>query len=155
SPNHEPMLKKRLTEEGIEREIPFVASEDLCVPLLDNSYDNVLIFQALEGVPEPERLIAEATRLLKENGRVIITCRNKWSWFFLTFLWSIRRETVWNLGPFWPLSPRKIFRMLRHTFAGSFSGVSPTPAKIGTLVKKWPFNYLCRLIVFIGEKSAP
>jgi len=153
SPNHELMITKRMKEEGIAKNIPFVANEELRAPLPARSFDNVLIFQGLESVPEPERLIAEAKQLLKENGRLIITCRNKWSWFFFTFFWSLRRETVWNFGPLWPLSAGRLSRMLRHAFTGSFFGVSPLPQKIGTVVKKWPFNYLCRLTVFIGEKS--
>lgn len=153
SRNHQPMIRKRMKEEGIEKEIPFIADNDLHIPLPDSSFDNVLIFQGLEAVPEPERLIAEAKRLLPESGRLIITCRNKWSWFLLTFLFSMRKETVWNFGPFWPLSPRKLSDMLRPVFTGVFWGISPLPAKIGVLVKRCPFNYLCRLTVFVGEKS--
>lgn len=153
SRNHGPLIKKRMKEEGIEKEIPFFANNELRVPLPDNSFDNILIFQGVETVPEPERLIAETARLLKTGGQLLITCRNKWSWFFLKFLWAVRKETVWNLGPYWPFSPRRLRGMLRSRFSGDFLGISPLPRKIGTLVKKWPFNYFCRLIVFAGEKT--
>ncbi len=153
SRNHESMIKKRMTEEGIGKEIPFVADDELRIPLPDNSFDNVLIFQGLEILPEPGQLLKETERVLKMNGRLLITCRNKWSWFFLTFLWATKKETVWNFGPYWPLSAGKLSGMLQHKFTGAFFGISPLPTKIGTLVKKWPFKYLSRLIVFIGEKS--
>lgn len=151
--NHEAIIRKRLKEEGIEKQIPFVADSDLRVPFPAHSFDNILVFQGLEGVPEPEQLIKETERLLKTGGRLIITSRNKWSWFFLAFLLLTRRETVWNFGPYWPLSPRKLRSMLRTRFSGVFLGISPLPKKIGALVKKWPFNYFCRLAVFIGEKT--
>lgn len=152
SQNHEALIAKRLKEEGIEKEIPFVADDGLRVPFPDNSFDNILVFQCLEGLPEPERLVGEAERLIKTGGRLVITCRNKWSWFFLQFFWFIRRETVWNFGPYWPLSPKKLRGMLLGRFSGAFLGISPLPKKIGAVVKKRPFNYFSRLIVFIGEK---
>ncbi|MEK7208374.1 MAG: nitroreductase family protein [Patescibacteria group bacterium] len=153
SQNHEPMLKKRMQEEGIKKAPPFVADCELRVPLPAHSFENILIFQCLEILPEPERLLAEAERLLAKRGRLFITCRNKWSWFFFTFLLTTRKETVWNFGPYWPLGAGKLRRMLGRTFTGAFWGISPLPTKIGRLVKKWPLNFLSRLVVFIGEKA--
>lgn len=43
--------------------------------------------------------------------------------------------------------------LLRGNYTGTFFGISPLPRHIGRLVKKWPFNYFFRLIVFIGEKT--
>ena len=153
SENHEPIIRKRMKEEGITNEIPFIADDELSIALPDNSFDNVLIFQGLEILPEPSRLIKETERLLKMNGRLFITCRNKWSWFFLKFLWVTKKETVWNFGPYWPLSPTKLRGMLRDKFTRNFLGISPLPRHIGRHVKKWPFNYFSRLIVFIGERT--
>lgn len=100
SENHGPIIRKRMKEEGITADIPFVANNALHVPLPDHSFDNTLIFQGLELLPEPALLIKETKRLLKANGHLVITCRNKWSWFFLKFLWATKKETVWNLGPY-------------------------------------------------------
>lgn len=152
SPNHEPIIKKRLREEGVEKEIPFVWSDTLNVPLPDGSFDNILIFQALETVPEPEKLIAESARLLKTGGKLFISARNNWSWLGLSYRWSTVKETVWNFGPFAPLSPRRLRALLAGAFTGTYSGISPTPKKIGKLVLKWPWKFLSKLMIFSGEK---
>ncbi len=154
SPNHRPMITKRMREEGIDTDIPFVSDETLRVPLQSGSYDAVCIFQGLEGLPDPARLLREATRLLRQGGRLIITCRNKWSWFFPAFLRTTRKETVWNFGPCWPLSPRALARMLRSTYSGTWLGISPLPRRIGRIVSAFPSRFLSRIVVFIGEKRA-
>lgn len=150
--SHEPMITKRMREEGVHKEIPFVANDALRVPLPDGSFDNVLIFQGLECVPEPALLIQEAARLLRRSGRLTITSRNKWSWFFLVFLWSVRRETVWNFGPYWPLSPRVLAHMFRGVFLGTWTGISPLPQRIGRVVTRPLLRFFCRLAAFVGEK---
>lgn len=152
SPNHESIIKKRMKEEGIEKEIPFTCDENLTVPFPDGSFDNVLVFQALESVPNPGVLVKEATRLLSQNGRIVITGRNKWSWLFVNFLRTTRKETVWNFGPYWPISPRELKGLVQNTFKGTWYGVSPVPNRIGKLMVSWPWKYLCRLTVFTGEK---
>lgn len=153
APGHESIIKKRLAEEGLQKNIPFFADNRLKVPLPDGFFSNILIFQGLEILPEPDLLIKEAERLLKPGGRLIITCRNRWSWLFAQFKFSTSRASVWNFGPYWPFSPLSLRRLLNRAFDGKFLGISPLPNKIGVLVKKWPFNYFCRLLVFIGEKA--
>jgi SAM-dependent methyltransferase len=44
------------------------------LPLTDASADTVLSTQVLEHVPEPERYLAEAARILKPGGHLILTC---------------------------------------------------------------------------------
>ncbi len=152
SEQHRLMIEKRLKEEGVVKAVPFVWNDKLEVPLPDGSFDNVLIFQSLEGLPEPEKLVAEAARLLKRGGRLCITCRNKWSWLGLSYFFATIKETVWNFGPFAPLSPRTLRVLLSPGFQGIYSGISPSPKGIGSLVVMRPWKFFCRLLVFTGEK---
>lgn len=44
------------------------------LPFADNSFDTVLCTEVLEHLPEPCRAIDELHRVLKPNGRIILTC---------------------------------------------------------------------------------
>ncbi|UUZ69977.1 class I SAM-dependent methyltransferase [Polaromonas sp. P2-4] len=46
--------------------------------LPDNSVDLFISFETLEHVPHPERLIAEARRILRPSGRFIVSVPNLW-----------------------------------------------------------------------------
>jgi ubiquinone/menaquinone biosynthesis C-methylase UbiE len=47
---------------------------DLCnIPMADNSFDNIMITEVLEHVPEPNDAIREAARILRPGGRIIVT----------------------------------------------------------------------------------
>lgn len=153
SPNHEPIIRKRLREEGIETNVPFLCDDGLRVPAPDGAFQNVLLFQALESVPDPKLLLDEATRVLQTGGRLIVSCRNKWSWFYLQYVRSIRRETVWNFGPYVPRAPSLLRSCLGRGVRGTMFGISPTPKRIGIVARAWPFNHFSRLFFFVGEKT--
>ncbi len=42
-----------------------------CLPYADQSFDVVIVSNALHTVPEPEKALAEIRRVLKENGVLI------------------------------------------------------------------------------------
>ncbi len=47
------------------------------LPLKDSSYDNVTLLAVIEHVNNPEKLVANCKRILKEDGRIIITVPSK------------------------------------------------------------------------------
>jgi len=52
------------------------------LPFEDNSFDLVLLYEAIYYLPEPEKFINEAKRVLRDNGILIICTVNKqWSGF--------------------------------------------------------------------------
>lgn len=59
--------------------ISFQAADVLRLGFLaDNSIDLFVSFETLEHVPYPERLIAEAKRILRPGGRFIVSVPNQW-----------------------------------------------------------------------------
>ena len=42
-------------------------------PFKDSEFDNVVSFQVLEHIPNPERILFEINRVLKENGKLLLT----------------------------------------------------------------------------------
>lgn len=62
-----------------EGRISFKASDVLQLDFLpDNSIDLFVSFETLEHVPHPDRLIAEAKRVLRPGGRFIVSVPNLW-----------------------------------------------------------------------------
>ncbi len=63
------------------RRIALVRQEEFRLPFRDSSFDLVVLWQVLEHVFTPEakrRVIAEATRVLKSGGHVLIETPNQW-----------------------------------------------------------------------------
>lgn len=62
-----------------ERRISFQAADILRLDFLpDDSIDLFVSFETLEHVPHPDRLIAEAKRILRPGGRFIVSVPNQW-----------------------------------------------------------------------------
>jgi len=54
--------------------VDYVVLPGESIPLADASVDTLLSTQVLEHVPEPGRYLAEAARVLKPGGHLILTC---------------------------------------------------------------------------------
>lgn len=50
-----------------------IVSDITNIPIDDQSFDNVLCSEVLEHIPDPVAALNELTRILKKNGRLIIT----------------------------------------------------------------------------------
>lgn len=60
---------------GQDRET--VVADMRALPLADHSFASVLAVQSLEHVPDPERVLAEVTRVLAPEGRAIFVTPNR------------------------------------------------------------------------------
>ena len=64
--------KTNAKEAGVNKQVNFIKANYANVPVLSGSYD---IFWALESIvhsPDKEAVVAEASRVLKVNGRIVI-----------------------------------------------------------------------------------
>jgi len=50
-----------------------ITSDIISIPVWNNSFDYILCTEVLEHIPHPELAIKEFSRILKENGRLILT----------------------------------------------------------------------------------
>lgn len=57
---------------------PDVFGTALTLPIASNSVDTIVSFQVLEHVPDPDRMISETNRVLKENGYAILSTNLLW-----------------------------------------------------------------------------
>lgn len=65
------------------------------LPFANESFDVVILFHALDLAARPHQALREATRVLTEDGRLVVTGFNPWS------LWGVRRlfgrrRAPWN-----------------------------------------------------------
>ena len=63
-------------------DVTVIQADAQSLPLDDNSFDVVLLYEAIYYIPEAEKFVSEAKRVLRENGVLIICTVNKeWSGF--------------------------------------------------------------------------
>jgi ubiquinone/menaquinone biosynthesis C-methylase UbiE len=148
SPRNLEFVRLRVANEGLpaERLTPLVMAGPR-LPAADASMDAVFLPQILEGVPEPAALLAEARRVVKPGGRVVVTMRNACSWFGLHYRLSIATGQVPNFGPYRPRSPQRLARWCAKAGLDPRSrvGISPLPSRIGQVWRGLGAGW-CRLV---------
>lgn len=58
----------------------FVQADGYNLPFPDDLFDKTLLYDIIEHVDNPMKLMKEAFRVLKPNGTVLITTPNAWHW---------------------------------------------------------------------------
>ncbi len=99
-------------------------------PIPDASLDRVLIVHGLEEAPQPQRLMREIWRVLKDDGRVIIIASHRRG------LWSVIDTTPFAAGR--PFLKRRLEKLLRDAvFRPRFwnSALFFPPLRSGLLLK--------------------
>ncbi|MCX7121335.1 MAG: methyltransferase domain-containing protein [Gammaproteobacteria bacterium] len=71
----------------------FIQASTDCLPVQSESMDIVLLMHSLESSKKPQKTIAEAYRVLRPNGQLIIFGFNCWSLWRLPWLWRKRYYT--------------------------------------------------------------
>lgn len=80
-------------------------AEEDALPFPDLSFDRVLLVHGLEAAENARRLLREAWRVLKDDGRLMVIAPNRRGW------WAHVESTPFGQGQ--PYSPGQIGRLLR------------------------------------------
>ncbi len=148
-------IAERLRQEGIAQPIECLLMDGPKLPLEDNSMDAVTLFQVLEHAPEPERLLEEVRRVLKPGGTAVLTVRNLYSMFGLSFHLRLSREQVPNQGPYRPMAATRVRAMLASRFRIDREvGISLGSEGDDNIVTG-PLRYVSRVFAVRVVKAAP
>jgi SAM-dependent methyltransferase len=100
---HAPPLGVRLMAGGPMAGAICAAEADH-LPFPDLSFDRILLVHGVEPSGSPERLLREAWRLLRDDGRLLVVAANR------TGLWANAESTPFGQGQ--PYSQRQVDRLL-------------------------------------------
>jgi SAM-dependent methyltransferase len=81
------LTKRRLALGGLEGQSMAADGEDL--PFADATFDEVYSFGVIHHTDHPESVAAEMYRVMRPDGRFLVTLYNRWS------LFTFRRYAVW------------------------------------------------------------
>jgi SAM-dependent methyltransferase len=82
-------------------------AEEDALPFPDLCFDRVMSIHGLEAAENARRLLREAWRTLKDDGRLIVVAPNRRGW------WAYRENTPFGQGQ--PYSPGQIGRLLKSS----------------------------------------
>ena len=86
-------ISERVIAKNLERGLngEFVRANILDgLPMADASFDRVFALEIMEHVPRPERLLTEARRLLKPDGRLLLSVPNPY--YYMEIVNEVRRR---------------------------------------------------------------
>ena len=89
---------------------------DGILPYANASVDTVVLPQVLEHVPDPQAMLDECARILKQGGHLVVSTRNMTSAYGT--LWREAESTaqIPNQGPFIPLPATDVHAWLTDRF---------------------------------------
>lgn len=164
SPEIIDFLRRRFKALGIKRGVRAKTGHLYRLPYQAGHFDTVMCFKRLEMLPDPAKILAEARRVLKPGGTLILTAwktRNIYSLHYSLKTGLLGKNMVTsNEGPIKPLSVGSIRRMLRRNGFSimeerginlapwSFGGFSMQGLSSGRIMKP-----LCRTVFFRCRKA--
>lgn len=110
-------IKERLHQEGLAADqVGFDLMVDGILPYANASVDTVVLPQVLEHVPDPQAMLDECARILKQGGHLVVSTRNMTSAYGT--LWREAESTaqIPNQGPFIPLPATDVHAWLTDRF---------------------------------------
>jgi len=81
---------------GDKDDVEYVESNYSELPILSGSLECLVLPHILELLDNPRRLLSEACRVIKPEGKIVIYCFNKFS------LWGIANQFRRKNYPYWP-----------------------------------------------------
>ena len=67
-----PAMLARARPRGAKLDVDFVLGDSMALPFADSQFDHVVLHLIVAVVPEPQRCLSEAARVLKPGGTIIL-----------------------------------------------------------------------------------
>lgn len=78
--------------------LKFIVSDAQNINLPSNNFDLIISCETLEHIPEPQKMAKEIFRLLKPNGKFILTTENYFNGMYLAWLQTWLTKKPFNSG---------------------------------------------------------
>ena len=87
--------KKRFAR---SKKMSFKTGDAHALPFTNNEFDGVFCLETMEHVEDPDKVIKEASRVLKKNGYMIVLVPSEnWLFRFIVWpLWTLWRGKIWK-----------------------------------------------------------
>jgi len=110
-------IRERLNQEELGHlSLEFSTMPGPHVPLPDHHADVVVFLQSLEHMRDRPAVLAEARRILKPNGVLIVSARNLTSRYGITWKQLESKGQVPLQGPFVPIPARTLIELVNRDF---------------------------------------
>ena len=87
--------KRQLAQKSLAK---FLVADAQSLPFADKSFDLVVSCECLEHIPKPEKALAEMYRVLKPNGKLVLTTENYSNGMLVYWLLSWFKRKPFNSG---------------------------------------------------------
>ena len=114
--NNLTFIRDRLAREGITRPLRGLRYDGRRLPWDDQTLDLVVVAQSLEHMADPAAILAETRRVLRPDGHLLLSARNRTSRYGAQWARVESRGQVPLQGPFTPLRPRELLTLLQPHF---------------------------------------
>ncbi|WP_308206223.1 nitroreductase family protein [Aliihoeflea aestuarii] len=114
--NHFDFIADRCRREGVGRPIDYALMVEGRLPFDDHSIDLLVVPQTLEHMADPQAVLADAARVLKPSGRLVVSARNLTSRYGAEWARVEAKGQVPLQGPFTPLRPRRLLDLVNARF---------------------------------------
>jgi len=98
----------------------FILSDVHSLPLRDGTFNLVTCLEVLEHLPEPDMVISESWRILRDEGRLFVSTPDdgKRLWRIIWFFWqNIGRGTAWRHKHIYNFDEEKLIRLVHPFFS--------------------------------------
>ncbi|MBS9721808.1 nitroreductase family protein [Tianweitania sp. BSSL-BM11] len=109
-------IQDRLPREGITHSVEGALFSGTSLPFATQSVDLVVIAQSLEHMADPAAILREVRRVLRNEGHLVLSVRNRASRYGAEWARSEARGQVPLQGPFTPIGPKRLQQLLCANF---------------------------------------
>ena len=83
--------------------VNYILADAKNLPFRDNNFDVIIMLATLEHITERENTLKEINRVLKQNGILILTVPNTWSYYYIRSLGTFAIRRLLKIGkiPAW------------------------------------------------------
>lgn len=98
------------------KRLEFLVADAMDLPFEDRSFDSIFSFECLEHVPDPDQMIMECFRVLKNGGKLYLTTENYSNGLILLWLYSWITGKKFNSGTDQPFENFFVYWSLKNKF---------------------------------------